>query len=219
LVSPNVLDFGSALINTTAQKSVTLVNCSTAGVAAISADVIGSDANIFVVDNAPSYLAAGASVSVNISYSPLALETRSLASVVFMGGDGEKATLSLFGEPAGIALTLGPNPINFGYVALQSTAVACTVVTNQSNMPVTIMGTSEFETDGNAFALATTDDATPPNPFSLPITIQVFGASSKVCFSFTPPIAADYNGQVTLTIDIPSVSGPVVSLAGWGGGP
>ena len=105
---------------------------------------------------------------MDISYSPLALETRSTASVVFSGSDGEKATLNLFGEPVGVALTLAPNPINFGYVPLDPVLqpVACTVVSNQSNVPVSITGTSEFENEGGAFALATTDDATPPNPFS-----------------------------------------------------
>jgi hypothetical protein len=220
VVQPNVLDFGNTLLNTTGKKSVMLINKSTAPVSAIMANVVGSDANLFRVDNAPTTLAAGASAAVDISYSPLALETRSIASVVFSGSDGEKATLNLFGEPVGVALTLAPNPINFGYVVLQPVppAVGCTVVTNQSNVPVTIMGTSEFENEGEAFALATTDDATPPNPFSLPITIQG-GDNAKVCFSFAPPISQAYNGQVTLTTNDPSGMNPVVNLTGWGGGP
>ncbi len=220
VVQPNVLDFGNTLLNTTGKKSVMLINKSTAPVNAITASVVGSDESLFVVDNAPTALAAGASATVDISYSPLALETRSTASVVFKGSDGEQATLNLFGEPVGVALTLAPNPINFGYVTLEPIppAVGCTVVTNQSNVPVSITGTSEFENEGGAFALATTDDATPPNPFSLPITIQG-GGNAKVCFSFTPPIGQPYNGQVTLTTNDPSGTNPVVSLTGWGGGP
>jgi hypothetical protein len=220
VVQPNILDFGNTLLNTTGKKSVMLINKSTAAVSAITASVVGSDAMLFVVDNAPTALAAGASATVDISYSPLALETRSIASVVFTGSDGEKATLNLFGEPVGVALTLTPNPISFGYVALEPIppAVGCTVVTNQSNVPVSITGTSEFENEGGAFAVATTDDATPPNPFSLPITIQG-GDNAKVCFSFVPPISQAYNGQVTLTTTDPSGTNPVVSLTGWGGGP
>ncbi len=180
VVQPNVIDFGNTLLNTTVKRSVVLVNESTSAVSAITASVIGSDASLFTVDNAPTTLAAGASATVDISYSPLALETRSLASVVFSGSDS--ATVNLFGEPVGVALTLGPNPINFGYVPLDTNpaAIGCIVVANQSNVPVSITGTSEFENEGGSFALATTDDATPPNPFSLPITIQG-GDSAKVC--------------------------------------
>ena len=85
VVIPNVLDFGPTLINTTAERSVMLENCSTAPVTGITTSVIGSDTNLFVVDNAPATLGAGDSETVDISYSPLALETRSLASVEFMG--------------------------------------------------------------------------------------------------------------------------------------
>jgi len=220
VVQPDVLDFGNTLLNTTGKKSVMLINKSTAPVTTIVATVVGSDANIFQVDNAPPTLAAGASATVDISYAPLALETRSIASVVFTGSDGEKATLNLYGEPVGVALTVGPNPINFGYVPTEPipAAVGCTVFTNQSNVAISITGISEFENEGGAFALATTDDATPPNPFSLPITIQG-GATAKVCFSFFPPISQDYNGQVTLLTTDPSGTNPVISLTGWGGGP
>jgi hypothetical protein len=220
VVQPDVLDFGNTLLNTTKEMSVLLINKSTAPVTSITTEVVGSDANLFVVDNAPATLAAGASATVDISYSPLALETRSIASVVFSGSDGDKATLNLYGEPVGVALTGGPDPINFGYVPTEPIppAVGCTVVTNQSNVAVNIDGTSEFENEGGAFALATTDDATPPNPFSLPITIQG-GATAKVCFSFDPPISQDYTGQVQLMTNDPSGTNPVISLTGWGGGP
>jgi len=218
VVQPNVLDFGNTLINTTTKKSVMLINKSTASVTGITAALIGGDANLFVVDNAPMTLGAGDSATVDISYSPLALETRSLASVQFSGSDGEKATLNLFGEPVAVALTLAPNPINFGFVPTTTTVVGCTTVSNQANVSVDVTGTSDFANEGGAFALATTDDATPPNPFTLPITIAG-GDSAKVCFQFTPPITQQYSGQVTLTTTDPSGTNPVLLLTGWGGGP
>jgi len=98
-VSPDTLDFGDVSLNTTAKASVMLIDKCTVPVTGIVASVTGTDANLFVVDNAPSALAAGSSATVNISYSPIALETRSMASVVFSGSDGGKGTLTLFGEP------------------------------------------------------------------------------------------------------------------------
>jgi hypothetical protein len=119
-----------------------------------------------------------------------------------------------------VALTFAPNPINFGYVPTQPIppAVGCTLFTNQSNVAVNITGTADFENAAGAFALATTDDATPPNPFSLPITLQS-DTSAEVCFSLTPSATQDYTGQVTLLTTDPSGTNPVVELTGWGGGP
>ena len=97
---------------------MTLLNKSTAAVSGITATVAGGDLKLFTVDDAPAALGPGDSATVDISYSPLALETRSLATVTFEGSDKEKATLNLFGEPVGVALTVAPNPIDFGYVPL-----------------------------------------------------------------------------------------------------
>jgi hypothetical protein len=218
VVQPNVLDFGNTLINTTAKKSVTLINQSTAEVDGITATVGGGDENLFTVDNAPMSLPPMGQATVDISYAPLALETRSLANVIFQGGDGEKATLNLFGEPVGVALTVAPNPCDFGYVALLSTAVCCSTVSNQANVAVTVKGLVNFATEGGAFAGSQTDDATPANPAPIPVTIQG-GDSAKVCFSFTPPITQQYSGQATLDTDDPSGTNPIVQLTGWGGGP
>jgi len=217
MVIPDTLDFDSTVINTVAKRTVMLENCSTASVTGITASLIGGDANLFVVDDAPAVLEPGASVTVDISYSPLALETRSLADVIFRGSDGENATLALFGEPTGVALTIEPNPCNFGFVDLTTTAVCCSTVTNQSNVTIHINGVTNFAKDG-AFAVATTDNSVPPNPQAFPITIPG-GGSANVCFSFTPPITQEYSGQVTLVTDDPTGTNPVIELSGWGGGP
>ena len=218
VVQPNVLDFGNTLINTTVKKSVMLVNKSTAAVTGITATLGGGDQKLFTVDDAPTTLGPGMSATVDISYAPVAIEVRSLATVTFEGSDKETATLNLFGEPVGVALTLAPNPINFGYVPLGTPAIGCTTVSNQANLTVNVMSVTNFDTESGAFALATTDDANPPNPFSLPISIAG-GASAKVCFTLTPPIPQQYSSQAQLATDDPSGNNPVVLLTGWGGGP
>jgi len=213
-----MLDFGNTLINTSTQQSLTLTNNCAEAVAGIITTVEGGDANLFTTLNAPTALGVGASRILDIYYSPLTLETRSFANVTFVGSGGENAKVYLFGEPVGVALTVAPNPIDFGFVPLAATAVGCTTVSNQANVSVDVTGTSDFANEGGAFALATTDDATPPNPFTLPITIAG-GDSAKVCFQLTPPITQQYSGQLTLTTTDPSGTNPVLQLAGWGGGP
>ena len=224
-VDPNPLDFGNTLINTTSKKSVTLTNTSSAAVSGITATLGGSDANLFQLGTVPDTLAAGDSASIDISYAPLALQTRSFANVVFAistGSNGKtqnEVTLSLFGEPVGVALTVSPNPINFGFVPLSTTQIACATVTNQSNVTVTVESIGSFASEFNAFAIATTDDATPPNPITYPLAIDS-GANAKVCFTLTPTNTQQYQGSGTLvTQGDPSGNNPVVNLTGWGGGP
>ncbi len=223
VVLPSTLDFGSVNINTTAKQSVTLINTSTAAVTGITAAVIGADKDLFTVDDAPTALGAGESATVDISYAPLATETRSQATVIFSGSDGEKASLTLYGEPVEVGLTVAPNPCDFGFVPLDRnpTAVCCVTVSNQANVPVDITGISEFGTEDDAFGVATTDDATPPNPQTFPTTpiTVVGGASAKICFAFAPAITQQYSGDVTLVTNDPSGTNPIVQLTGWGGGP
>jgi hypothetical protein len=67
------------------------------------------------------------------------------------------------------------------------------------------------------------DDATPPNPYMFPTSVNPLviagGQSAKVCFEFTPPITQRYSGQATLVTTDPSGTNPILELTGWGGGP
>ncbi len=193
-----MLDFGSTPLYASARKSVVIVNRSTTSlVTGITATVIGSDMNLFAVDGAPVTLGAGESAVIEIGYSPLELETRSLAGVEFAGSNGERAVLNLFGEPVSAALTLAPNPTDFGFVPPTTTAIACTTVSNPASVPVTLSGVSSFDADG-AFAVAATDDATPPNPQTFPATPIVIAAGGNVPGSASPsrPVAVQqYTGH------------------------
>ena len=195
---PNSLDFGNTLINTTAKQTVMLTDKCNYAVAGIAAQVEGGDANLFTVDEAPVTLGAGQSATVDIGYSPLALETRSLADVTFDGSGGERATLTLFGEPIACALTLAPNRIDLGYVVPGSSGLACTTLSNQCTIAVTLTQV-DFSLPDGPFSLSQTD-GTP-----LPATISG-GESAKICFSYT---ALD-SGQ------LPSETVTFV-LEGWNG--
>jgi hypothetical protein len=216
VAQPDTLDFGNTLLNTTATESLALINNCTAAVTAIVTIVGGGDQNLFTVTGAPATLNPGISATVNVFYRPLALELRSLARVTFVGSKGENAVVHLLGEPIGMALTVVPNPVDFGVVPLRTTAEVCTTVSNQANLSVDITGVSAFASENHAFAIASADD---PNNFpQTPITLAG-GASAQVCFSFTPPIAQQYSGQVTLVTTDPSGTNPTVELTGHGVGP
>ncbi len=190
VVVPNVIDFGPTLIDTTAKRSVMLQNCSTAAVTGITAIVLGEDANLFEVNNVPATLGPGDSAMVDISYSPLALETRSLGTVIFGGSDGEMSPLNLFGEPLAVVTDhAAKSHCYFGYVALDTT---CRLLRRCDQLRWRdrdqSSGVGSFAEDG-AFSVAATDNF----PINLP-----GGTSANVCFGFTPTITQQYSGQATL---------------------
>ena len=67
VVEPSSLDFGNTQVNTTAKKSVTHTNSPTAAVTRNHRTISGGDANLFVVDNAPTTLGPGDAATVDIS--------------------------------------------------------------------------------------------------------------------------------------------------------
>jgi hypothetical protein len=95
-VQSDILDFGNTEVNTANKQSVTLSNTCTSPATGIVATIAGVDSNLFTVDSAPTTLQAGAQATVDITYSPLALETRSIANVTFTDDDSVPATVNLF---------------------------------------------------------------------------------------------------------------------------
>ncbi len=217
VVNPATLDLGNALVNTAVEKTVTLTNQATDPVAGLSASIGGANPGDFALIGVPEWLDAGASGNVQVMFQPKAQVSRSTATVTFAGSAGQSATLSLSGEPLASALTLTPDPLNFGYVVPASSVIACTTAANISNVPVTISGLGSFTSAEGAFALSAVDDAMPAKPAPVPVTIQP-GGSAEVCFSLTPSVPAAYTGQVALLTDASGMD-PVLQLVGSGGGP
>src|ERR1700722_2436644 len=76
-VNPVALDFGLTLVDATSVQTIALSNSCSAAVNGIVRTIGGVDATLFTADDVPTALAAGASAEVNLSYSPLALESPS----------------------------------------------------------------------------------------------------------------------------------------------
>jgi hypothetical protein len=217
LVAPATLDFGNVEINAQVQRTLMLTEMAEVAATGINFDLSGGDSNLFTIGKVPGSLDAGASAQVTVTYAPLSLETSSNATLEFTDADGSSATVSLTGTPAGTALQLTPNPIDFGSVPLSTTVIQCVTVTANASVAVTVSHLASFADASGAFASSPIDGATPSNPAPIPVTIAA-GASAEVCFSFTPTLAQTYDGQVTLVTDDPSGTDPIVFLTGNGGG-
>lgn len=212
--NPTVLNLGTAVVSTTTTQTAVVSNVSGAEIDGITATVSGNASTWFGVSGVPASLAAGAQVTVTVSFTPLTAAGQVEVSLNISAAGFAPVTLALTGNAVATALQLDPTTLDFGYVPLTTTAIACTTISNVANVTDTISGVQDFQTVGNAYQLATTDNATSPNPISFPIVLAP-GTSAKVCFDFTPPIIQEYDGQVTLLTNDPSGTNPVVGLAGW----
>jgi hypothetical protein len=201
LVRPTVIDFGDTLIGTIVTKTVTLENESSAPVSGLVAVVAGGDPGLFTLSGVPSSLEGYQSVQVTITYAPTTLETRSLADVSFQGSDGERAKLNLFGEPIGCALTVEPNPINFGYIPNGESVIGCMTVSNQCTISITLSSV-DFSVPDGPWSVSQTDGV---NPTPIPVTIPD-GGSAKVCFSYAGSDGPPPSETATLVLE------------GWDGG-
>jgi hypothetical protein len=68
VTTPETLDFGNTLIGTAVTETVTLKNQSKTAVAGIVATLGGVDPSAFAIENLPTWLDAGASAEVDLSY-------------------------------------------------------------------------------------------------------------------------------------------------------
>ncbi len=209
-VTPSVLNFADVVVNATASETVTLSNLCSSTVRGIGASMGGLDGDWFALSSTPTALEPGSSVTVGVTYMPRASENRSFGTATFASSDGSSASLGLFGEPIETALSVAPGTVDFGYVSPPGSLASCIAVQNRADVPIQLEGIGAFTNPGGAFQLT-------QGPTSFPFTLGA-RSSTQTCFSFAPPEALQYTGQVTVL-----TSGPggdvVVGLNGWGGGP
>ena len=218
-VQPSPLDFGNTEVNTTNQQSVTLTNWCTAPALGIVATIAGADANLFTIDNAPTSLAADAQATVDITYAPLALETQSVANVIFGDSDSAMATVNLSGEPVAVALTVAPNPCDFGSITLGDQGECCATITDQANITVQItdlVGLPDNSYNDAGFMWEGFKNPADHLQYELvPFTLAP-GGSVEACFAFYPFSTQVVTDQATLEADDPSGVNPVIQLTGSG---
>ena len=184
-VSPTALDFGALQVGaTSAAQIVTLQNTGT-GPLAIAGIVASGD--FASTNDCPATLGAGASCSINVTFTPAAAGARSGAVTVTDNAAGSPHVVTLSGQ--GVqppALAAGPTNLDFGGVRVgQQSATQTVTITN---------------TGGGVLILA-----------SATATPAVFGVASSGCSSglvsgascvlgvtFTPSAAGDVSGSLSI---------------------
>jgi hypothetical protein len=187
-VSAGTLNFGNQALNTTSGAQG--VQLSNTGNTVLSIGTIATTGNYAATYNCGSSLAAGASCTVNVTFTPLTLSTNPGILSIPTNIGTQSVTLTGIGQ--GAQLAANPASLAFGSVAVgQSSAVQSFTLTNNGNLPATSLVVSPPSGYTQANNCTTTLGA---------------GASCTVNLTLNAAGATSYNGNVTITSSAPTVT-------------
>jgi hypothetical protein len=211
-LTPGSLAFGSRPTGTTsAAQSSTVKNTGTAPLAVSSISLTGANAADFAQTNTcPATLAANATCTISVTFTPSALGDR--AASVTVGDDAADSpqglALSGTGTPAAPAVSLAPASIAFVPQRVGTTSGAQTsTLTNSGSAPLAI--TSVGLAGANPGDFAQTNDC--------PGTLAI-GASCTISATFGPTVAGTRNANVSIGDDAAG-SPHLLPLSGAGTAP
>ncbi|MEV5750733.1 choice-of-anchor D domain-containing protein [Actinoallomurus sp. NPDC052308] len=197
-ISPTALGFGSvATGSTSAAQNVTVTN---SGTAAAPVGSITTSGDFSQTNTCGSSIAAGASCTVGVKFSPTATGSRTGNLSITASGITNTVPLSGTGVAPGPILSPNPASLSFpGTLVGQSSATQAVTVTNTGTTSATVSGVSA------------SGDYTQTNNCS---TLAV-GASCTVTVKFTPSASGTRTGNVTITSNANN-SPTTVALTGSG---
>ncbi|MEV5707481.1 choice-of-anchor D domain-containing protein [Actinoallomurus sp. NPDC052274] len=181
-ISPTALGFGSvATGSTSAAQNVTVTN---SGTAAAPVGSITTSGDFGQTNTCGSSIAAGASCTVSVKFSPTAAGSRTGNLSITASGITNTVPLSGTGVAPGPILSPNPASLSFpGTLVGQSSATQAVTVTNTGTTSATVSGVSasgDYSQTNNCSTLAV-------------------GASCTVTVKFTPSASGTRTGNVTIT--------------------
>jgi hypothetical protein len=221
-IAPTSLTFTSQTLGTTSSaQSVTVSNTGTAAINFAGFTVTGTNAGDFGVPlptsgsmcNGAGSLAAGASCTINVLFTPTAVGTRTATLNVADNVTGSPQTVALTGTGAGQAtatVTVTPSSLTFASQPVNSTSPAQNVtVTNTGTGPVTFTSFSITGTNSSSFALANGTNACSPTG-----TLAA-SASCTIGVTFMPMATGELVATLSIA-DTATGSPQTVALNGTG---
>jgi len=221
-LSPTGLTFSSQATNTTsAGQTITLTNSGNAALT-IGSIVISGMADFAQTNTCPlgpGTLAAAASCTVSVSFTPMATGPRSGSLIITdnaggtaPGGSQQSVSLSGTGSvPVVPVVSLSQSSLSFASQAVNSTSTAQSVtLTNTGNAPLSISGISVTGTNSGDF---TQTNTCPVSPSTL-----AAGASCAISVTFAPSAAGSRSAGISIA-DNAGGSPQTVSLTGAGSFP
>jgi hypothetical protein len=207
-VSPSSLTFGNQAIgNASASQPVTLRNTGNAALTISGITISGVSGNDFAqTNNCGSSVAAGASCTINVAFTPTASGSRSASISIADSISPQSVSLAGTGASAAGSVSLSASGLTFSSASIGVSSPAETVtVTNTGGSAVNISGVSITGSNASDFAQNNTCAGS-----------LASGSNCTIVLLFTPSAV----GQRTATLDVAddaSGSPQTVSLTGSGG--
>jgi hypothetical protein len=190
-VWPLSLNFGNQIVGTSSSsRNTTFTNSETNAISIASITITGVNGADFVQKNTcGGTLAAGASCTISVTFTPTAPLTRTATLTITDSAANSPQTVSLTGTGIGSAVTLNPASLNFGNqtVGIASNQQVSTL-TNTGNTTLSI--SSIILTGNNAAEFSASNNC----PSSLGV-----GVSCSISVSFTPANTGSRTASVTIT--------------------
>jgi hypothetical protein len=207
-VNPTSMSFGSVNVgSTSAYTMATLTNTGAGTLYGISFTINGASASSFSIPSnhlvCASTLAAGASCSFDVAFTPTTTGSLSASVQISNSGTSSPQTIALTGTGTSAIVTLTPSSLTFYSTTVGSTA-AYKMVTLQNTGTGTLSISSFSVTGTNA-----TSFALPSNHQTCKLTLAA-GSSCTFDVSFTPTAT----GALTASVQI--ATNASVSLTGTG---
>lgn len=197
--SPTSLAFAAQSVNTSSTaQSVTLSNSGTAPLSITSITVSGDFSQ---TNNCGTSVAAGASCTMNIVFTPTAIGNRSGTLTLSSNSNPAPAAVTLTGTGTAAVATLSPGSLSFSSQLLGTTSAAQSVtLSNTGNVALAIS------------ALSITGDFTQTNNCAPSLDP---GASCTISVVFSPTAVGSRTGSLSLTSNSNTAPTPV-TLSGTG---
>ncbi len=207
-LNPTSLSFGNQNVRTTsAAKVITLSNGGTAALSITSIAVIGTNATDFAQTNTcGSSVAAGASCSISVTFTPQATGSRSASVVITDNAAGSPQSATVSGTGVGVPqVSVSPSSLSFGNQKLK-TASSARNITLSNTGTATLSITSVTMTGSNPADFSQTNTCK---------TSVAAGASCTISVKFTPQAAGARSASLTVA-DNASGSPQKATLTGTG---
>jgi len=210
VLSPTSLSFSNTTTGATAAAlTVQLSNPGNAALSITGISIVGSGASAFIqTSGCGATLAAGATCSISVTFTPSAAASYSAALTVADNATGSPQTVALAGTgvvPPVPQAVLSPTSLAFGSLTTGSTsAVQTTRLSNPGTASLSITGISITGANPGQFAQTNNCGA----------SLET-GASCTISVTFTPAAAASYSAAISVA-DNAAGSPQSVQLTGAG---
>jgi hypothetical protein len=182
--SPASVSFGSVLVGSTSNQSITLSNTGSTTVTVSQATATGSGFSISGL-SLPLALAAGQSAPFGVIFAPTAAGSVSGSISIVSNASGSATTVSLSGTGMTLLISASPASTSFGNVALGSSSTLPVILTNTGTGSVTI---SQDSVTGTGFTIS--------GP-TLPVTLSA-GQNTDFNVTFAPTAAGSVTGSASI---------------------